>query len=81
MPPVSWRASAKTILCRTGVLLKAVIGIGLLVAGALLAAQKIDRERGEEAAQDAAYARDPNAPDAVKPSIDMPGSPTQRPSR
>ncbi len=67
-------------LARTWAAIKALVGIGLLVSGGLYAAQRLDRERGEEAAQDLAYAQDPGATGAISPRQPTPGGPTQRPS-
>jgi hypothetical protein len=69
------------MLDRITATLKAVLGITMLVIGTFYAAQKLDRERGEEATRDAAYVRDPSAVGAIVPRLRTPGGPTQLPAR
>ncbi len=57
---------------------KAVFGVGLLVVCALLAAQKLDRERAEQSAQAMFRAGGPEATGSITPSA--PASQTQTPS-
>ena len=68
------------MMTRAWILLKASLGIGLLILGGMVAAGKLDRERREEAAQDAAFLRDGDATGSVRPRPRSPGGPTQRPS-
>lgn len=57
---------------------KAVFGVGLLVVCALLAAQKLDRERAEQSAQALFRAGGPEATGSIIPSATT--DPTRTPS-
>ena len=57
---------------------KAVFGVALLVVCALLAAQKLDRERAEQSAQALFRAGGPEATGSISPSA--PVLPTRTPS-
>ncbi|GJD44228.1 hypothetical protein AFCDBAGC_2094 [Methylobacterium cerastii] len=57
---------------------KAVFGVALLVVCALLAAQKLDRERAEQSAQALFRAGGPEATGSITPAA--PALPTRTPS-
>ncbi|WP_375465665.1 hypothetical protein [uncultured Methylobacterium sp.] len=55
---------------------KAVFGVGLLVVCALLAAQKLDRQNAEHAAQAALRAGGPEATGSITPRVPGPAAQT-----
>ena len=63
------RGSLEAPLRRAWALLKATVGIALLVFGALFAAQKLDRDRSSSVAREYAHAPALRAPSSATPAV------------